>query len=97
MFLVKTPNAYGTINGYSDFAAGIICGIGCLAAGYALGQIGNSGIRAFRKTDKMFTIMILLLVFTEALAIFALITSLRLSFTKYGQYCIPWKFETLNK
>ena len=85
------------MNGYSDFAAGAICGVGCLAAGYALGQIGNSGIRAFRKTEKMFTVMILLLVFTEALAIFALITSLRLSFTKYEPHCKPWKFETLNK
>jgi V-type H+-transporting ATPase 16kDa proteolipid subunit len=40
-------NTYSTFNGYTHFAAGLCCGLSCLAAGGTIGILGDVGCRGF--------------------------------------------------
>ncbi|KAL3910111.1 MAG: hypothetical protein SGARI_002280, partial [Bacillariaceae sp.] len=40
-------NTYSLYNGYTHFAAGLCCGLSCLAAGGTIGVIGDAGVRGF--------------------------------------------------
>ena len=40
-------NTYSTYNGYTHFAAGLCCGLSCLAAGGTIGVLGDVGVRGF--------------------------------------------------
>lgn len=40
-------NTYSVYNGYTHFAAGMCCGLSCLAAGGTIGVIGDAGVRGF--------------------------------------------------
>merc|ERR1712187_554175 len=40
-------NVYSLFNGYTHLAAGICCGMSCLAAGGTIGIIGDVGVRCF--------------------------------------------------
>ena len=46
------------------------------AAGYAIGIVGDAGIRANAQQEKLFVGLILILIFGEALALYGLIVSL---------------------
>lgn len=46
------------------------------AAGYAIGIVGDVGIRANAQQEKLFVGLILILIFGEALALYGLIVSL---------------------
>ena len=50
-----------------------------LAAGIAIGVAGNAGARASARNNKLFVVMLLILVFGEALALYGLIIGLILS------------------
>mmetsp|Transcript_121351 Transcript_121351/g.170613 ORF Transcript_121351/g.170613 Transcript_121351/m.170613 type:complete len:133 (-) Transcript_121351:296-694(-) len=42
-----TPSAtYTLYNGYAHLAAGLCCGLSSMAAGYAIGIVGNAGVKA---------------------------------------------------
>ena len=60
-------------------ASGLCCGFSSLAAGLAIGIVGDAGVRANAQQDKIFVGMILILIFGEALALYGLIVSLILS------------------
>jgi V-type H+-transporting ATPase 16kDa proteolipid subunit len=49
-----------------------------LAAGLAIGIIGDAGVRALAQTDKIFIGMMLMLILAEAIALFGLIISIML-------------------
>ena len=51
-------------------------GMASLAAGLAIGIVGDSCVRAYGKQDKIFVAMILMLIFAEALGLYGLIISL---------------------
>ena len=40
-------NTYSLYNGYTHLAAGLCCGLSCLAAGGTIGVIGDAGVKAF--------------------------------------------------
>merc|ERR1719223_1546149 len=50
---IKAPTApygdtaYSLFNGYAHLAAGLCCGVSCLAAGGTIGCIGDVGVRGF--------------------------------------------------
>ena len=67
------PVGYTVFQGISGFAGGLACGLSGLAAGIAIGIVGDAGIRANAANEKVFTPMIVILVFAEALGIFGLI------------------------
>lgn len=69
---------YDLYHGFSHLAAGLCCGLSALAAGIAIGIIGDSGVRALAQTDRIFIGMMLMLIFAEAIGLFGLIVSLML-------------------
>jgi V-type H+-transporting ATPase 16kDa proteolipid subunit len=99
----------------SQFAAGLCCGLSCLAAGGTIGILGDIGVRAFgmkasdgRKwwasgaggggadgddfnrasstegANKLYVGMLIMLIFSEALALYGLIVALILSQHSYS-------------
>ena len=79
-FVVYPVNAAGThytsYSGYGHLAAGLSCGLSCLAAGLSIGIAGDAGVRACGQQEKIFVGMILMLIFGEALALYGLIVSI---------------------
>lgn len=71
-------DGYSLFNAYAHLAAGITCGLSSLAAGLAIGIIGDYGVRAAGLQDKLFVPMALILIFAEALGIYGLITGILL-------------------
>jgi len=115
-------NSYSAYNGYTHFAAGLCCGLSCLAAGGTIGVIGEVGVKGFgikaergRKwwadaaaaggdgegddtavddaaassgatedANKLYVGMLIMLIFSEALALYGLIVALILSQHQYA-------------
>ncbi|CDS41053.1 Vacuolar ATP synthase 16 kDa proteolipid [Echinococcus multilocularis] len=59
--------------------AGLSVGLSGLAAGYAIGVVGDAGVRAYCKEAKIFVGMILILIFAEVLGLYGLILALILT------------------
>ena len=74
---------YSSYSGFAHLSAGLCCGISSLAAGMAIGIVGDAGVRAVGQNDKLFVGMILILIFGEALGLYGLITALILSQKSY--------------
>lgn len=89
---IKTETyAYSSFAGYMHFGAGLAAGLSSLAAGLAIGIVGDTSVRAYGKQEKIFVAMILMLIFAEALGLFGLIVALLLNgtATKVGTDCTP--------
>eukprot|EP00330_Aristerostoma_sp_ATCC50986_P001618 CAMPEP_0114600236 /NCGR_PEP_ID=MMETSP0125-20121206/22800_1 /TAXON_ID=485358 ORGANISM="Aristerostoma sp., Strain ATCC 50986" /NCGR_SAMPLE_ID=MMETSP0125 /ASSEMBLY_ACC=CAM_ASM_000245 /LENGTH=97 /DNA_ID=CAMNT_0001808153 /DNA_START=128 /DNA_END=421 /DNA_ORIENTATION=- len=43
---VNTRGDYTLYNGYAHLCAGLCCGLSSLTAGYAIGVVGNAGVKA---------------------------------------------------
>jgi V-type H+-transporting ATPase proteolipid subunit len=64
------------LNAYKLLGAGLCCGLSSLAAGLAIGIVGDAGVRANAQQEKVFIGMILILIFAEAVALYGFIISL---------------------
>uniref|UniRef100_A0A914EMU2 V-type proton ATPase proteolipid subunit n=1 Tax=Acrobeloides nanus TaxID=290746 RepID=A0A914EMU2_9BILA len=64
---------------FSHFAAGLTCGLCGLGAGYAIGVVGDAGVRGIEYQPKLFVGMILILIFSEVLGLYGLIVALIIS------------------
>ena len=66
---VSSPgtNGYCAKAGFAHFGAGLAVGLSGLAAGTAIGIVGDAGVRATAQQPKLFVGMILILIFAEAL------------------------------
>jgi len=73
----QTDYRYG--NGYKHLASGLTCGLSSLAAGFAIGIVGDAGVRANAQEGKIFVGMILILIFGEALGLYGMIVAIILS------------------
>ena len=62
--------------GYKYLGAGLCCGLSSLAAGLAIGIVGDGGVRANAQQEKIFIGMILILIFAEAVALYGFIIGL---------------------
>jgi len=82
---------YPLFSGFVHLGAGLACGITGLAAGYAVGLVGDAGVRAFVHQPRVFVGMILILIFAEVLGLYGLIIALIMDAkTKnQGLYCKP--------
>jgi V-type H+-transporting ATPase proteolipid subunit len=69
-------DGYMLFSGFLHLGAGVAAGMASLAAGYAIGVIGDVCCFAYAKTEKIFVPMILMLIFAEALGLFGLIIAL---------------------
>ena len=65
--------------GYSALASGLCCGLSSLAAGLAIGIVGDAGVRGFAQQQKLFVGMLLILIFAEALGLYGFIVALIIS------------------
>lgn len=65
--------------GFRYMAAGLCVGFSGLGAGYAIGEVGDVGVKSVGREPRMFVSMILLMIFSEAIALFGLIVALVLA------------------
>lgn len=65
-------------DGYRFLASGLCCGLSSLAAGLAIGVVGDAGVRANAQKD-IYVGMILILIFAEALGLYGLIVAIILT------------------
>merc|ERR1712153_4827 len=74
--VVDAYGVYTAFDGFRHLAAGLTGGLSGLAAGMAIGIVGDSGVRAVGKQPALFVPSVLILIFSEALALYGLIIGL---------------------
>uniref|UniRef100_A0A914GWD1 V-ATPase proteolipid subunit C-like domain-containing protein n=1 Tax=Globodera rostochiensis TaxID=31243 RepID=A0A914GWD1_GLORO len=67
---------YTLNNGFAHLAAGLTCGLCGLGAGYAIGIVGDAGVRGTAQQPRLFVGMILILIFSEVLGLYGMIVAL---------------------
>eukprot|EP01071_Lankesteria_metandrocarpae_P014790 Lankesteria_metandrocarpae@DN896_c0_g1_i1.p1 len=82
---------YSAHAGYTHFAAGLIVGFSCLAAGYTIGVVGDAGVRAHALQPKLFVAMILILIFAEAIGLYGIIVGIVVGMSRTEGLCKPWQ------
>ena len=78
---VQTAISKGDITGgmnigYKLFCAGLCCGLSSLASGFAIGIVGDAGVRAVGQSPKLYVGMVLVMIFAEAIGLYGLIIAL---------------------
>ena len=80
---IKPPTSTGAVYtsfaGFAHLSSGLACGLSGMAAGIAIGIVGDAGVRASAQQPKLFVGMVLILIFAEALGLYGLIVGLILS------------------
>ncbi len=69
---------------FHHLGAGLSVGLSGLAAGFAIGIVGDAGVRGTAQQPRLYVGMILILIFAEVLGLYGLIVSLILT-TRPGQ------------
>jgi V-type H+-transporting ATPase proteolipid subunit len=77
---------YSLYAGCVHLAAGLSTGLCGVGAGYAIGLVGDAGVRNYIYQPKLFVGMVLILIFAEVLGLYGLIVSLILN-TKATSSC----------
>jgi V-type H+-transporting ATPase proteolipid subunit len=78
---------YPLVAGFVHLGAGLACGITGLSAGYAIGYVGDSCVRAYVHEAKVFVSMVLILIFAEVLGLYGLIVALIMNSKVNGLTC----------
>ena len=73
---IKPDSGYSQYNGFMHLGAGLSCGAAQFASGIAGGVVGESGTQAVVRQAKLFAPVVLILIFTEALALYGLIVGM---------------------
>merc|ERR1712179_388649 len=81
--LEPAGDKYTLYKGFVHLGAGLSVGLSGLAAGYAIGIVGDAGVRGTAQQPRLYVGMILILIFAEVLGLYGLIVALILS-TKNG-------------
>merc|ERR1712098_144636 len=74
--LEKAGDKYDLYRGFIHLGAGLSVGLSGLAAGYAIGIVGDAGVRGTAQQPRLFVGMILILIFAEVLGLYGLIVAL---------------------
>merc|ERR1712002_664241 len=72
----KLEEGYKLFNGFIHFGAGLAGGLSGLAAGFAIGIVGDAGVRGTAQQPRLFVGMILILIFAEVLGLYGLIVAI---------------------
>lgn len=64
---------------FCHLGAGLSVGLSGLAAGFAIGVVGDAGVRGTAQQPRLFVGMILILIFAEVLGLYGLIVALILA------------------
>lgn len=67
---------YTLAAGFIHLGAGLSCGMTGIGAGYAIGIVGDSCVRAYVHEQRIFVGMVLILIFAEVLGLYGLIVAL---------------------
>ncbi|KAH7913396.1 ATP synthase subunit C-domain-containing protein [Hygrophoropsis aurantiaca] len=78
---------YPLAAGFVHLGAGISCGMTGIAAGYAIGLVGDSCVRAYVHEQRVFVSMVLILIFAEVLGLYGLIVALLMNTRVTGLSC----------
>ena len=70
---------YSLYAGVVHLAAGLSCGLTGVGAGYAVGLVGDAGVRSYIYEAKIFVVMVLILIFAEVLGLYGFIVSIILT------------------
>ncbi|XP_077983951.1 V-type proton ATPase 16 kDa proteolipid subunit c-like [Glandiceps talaboti] len=70
---------YSLFKSFVDMGAGLSVGLSGLAAGFAIGIVGDAGVRGTAQQPRLFVGMILILIFAEVLGLYGLIVALLLT------------------
>jgi len=73
------PSGYTLFKSFLDLGAGLSAGLSGLAAGFAIGIVGDSGVRGTAQQPRLFVGMILILIFAEILGLYGFIVALILT------------------
>lgn len=78
--------SYSLFKGFLHLGAGLSVGLSGLAAGFAVGIVGDAGVRGTAQQPRLYVGMILILIFAEVLGLYGLIVALIMT-TKNGPNC----------
>jgi V-type H+-transporting ATPase 16kDa proteolipid subunit len=67
---------YSLYKSFMDMGAGLAVGLSGLAAGFAIGIVGDAGVRGTAQQPRLFVGMILILIFAEVLGLYGLIIAI---------------------
>ncbi|XP_060065819.1 V-type proton ATPase 16 kDa proteolipid subunit c [Ylistrum balloti] len=70
---------YTLFTSFCHLGAGLSVGLSGLAAGFAIGIVGDAGVRGTAQQPRLFVGMILILIFAEVLGLYGLIVALILA------------------
>ncbi|KAK3576411.1 hypothetical protein CHS0354_026744 [Potamilus streckersoni] len=70
---------YTLFKSFTHLGAGLSVGLSGLAAGFAIGIVGDAGVRGTAQQPRLFVGMILILIFAEVLGLYGLIVALILA------------------
>jgi len=70
---------YSLFKSFVDMGAGLSVGLSGLAAGFAIGIVGDAGVRGTAQQPRLFVGMILILIFAEVLGLYGFIVALLLT------------------
>lgn len=76
---IKAPPSYTLYQGFLHMGAGLTVGLSGLAAGFAIGVVGDAGVRGIAQQPRLFVGMILILIFAEVLGLYGMIIALILT------------------
>jgi len=76
--LEPAGDKYTLYKGFVHLGAGLSVGLSGLAAGYAIGVVGDAGVRGTAQQPRLFVGMILILIFAEVLGLYGLIVAIYL-------------------
>jgi len=74
--LEEAGDKYSLYRGFIHLGAGLSVGLSGLAAGYAIGIVGDAGVRGTAQQPRLFVGMILILIFAEVLGLYGLIVAI---------------------
>ncbi|PAV59333.1 hypothetical protein WR25_21341 [Diploscapter pachys] len=74
--VTASSEGYNLNKGFAHLAAGLTCGLCGLGAGYAIGIVGDAGVRGTAQQPRLFVGMILILIFSEVLGLYGMIVAL---------------------
>ncbi|PVF95007.1 V-type ATPase [Serendipita vermifera] len=80
---------YPLWTGFVHLGAGIACGMTGMAAGYAIGHVGDACVRAYLHESKVFVTMVLILIFAEVLGLYGLIVAIIMHSTASSNAVCP--------
>lgn len=75
----KIVQPYSLMTGFLHLGSGLSVGLAGMAAGFAIGVVGDAGVRGIAQQPRLFVGMILILIFAEVLGLYGFIVALILT------------------